>query len=424
MLTLPLLVVALFLQVKFPLLPGLRDFLYGLILLSACSAIFYPPDSRDFIRYTNAFLSTSLLIRAVELLVIRNLSHVKRLQKVSYLSSSPLYAWEPLSPTLGLKRFRQVCDLAINPRAIGWSYGSPKYQPPLRKVEAPDGANGCIPEYQNIALVAGGDRFSFLSSKVCRAVVAYVLIDSYQAAIGRNYPSACEGVAAFLTGVLGIQATSATSEMVMQLCILPTVSWMISYAFVDGTHALGGVFSVGILRILSPQIAGEPWMYPPVFGAMRYMFTFSLRDIWGKMWHDLCRRPFLALSLALIPETCPVVLKRFLVVCISFAVSGIVHSAGTYAVSKDWFAVGMMMFFFCSLPFFIAVQQIISEQLLPRTLPRNSSVSRCVIWLFDAAFIMAWGHYTSPWYLKYSKLPEAMASIPLPFSLWKMLLNV
>ncbi|PYI07418.1 hypothetical protein BO78DRAFT_460560 [Aspergillus sclerotiicarbonarius CBS 121057] len=402
MLTLPLLVVALFLQVKFPLLPGLRDFLYGLILLSACSAVFYPPDSRDFVRYTNAFLSTSLLIRAVELLLVRNLNHVKRLQKVSYLSSSPLYAWEPISPTLGLKRFLQVCDLVGNPRAIGWSYGSSKYQPPLQKVEALDGANG----------------------KVCRAVVAYVLIDSYQAAIGRNYPSVCEGVEAFLTGVLGIQASPATSETVMQLCILPTVSWMISYAFVDGTHAAGGVFLVGILRILSPQIAGDPWMYPPVFGAMRHMFTFSLRDIWGKMWHDLCRRPFLALSLALIPESCPVGLKRFLVVCISFAVSGIVHSAGTYAVSKDWFAVGMMMFFFCSLPFCIAVQQIISEQILPRTLPRNSSVSRIVIWLFDAAFIMAWGYYTSPWYLKYSKLPEAMASIPLPFSLWKMLLNV
>ncbi|PWY65011.1 hypothetical protein BO94DRAFT_591461 [Aspergillus sclerotioniger CBS 115572] len=424
MLILPFLVVALFLQVKFPLLPGLRDFLYGLILLSACSAIFYPPESGNFITYANAFLSTSLIIRAVELLLVRNLSHVKRLQKVSYLSSSPLYAWEPISPTLGLKRFLQVCDLVINPRAIGWSYGSPKYQPPLQKMDAPDGTNGCIPECQNIGLVAEGDRFSFLTGKLCRVAVAYVLIDSYQAAIGRNYAGVCEGIEAFLTGVLGIQASPATSEMLMQLCILPTFCWMISYAFVDGIHAAGGIFSVGILRVISPQIAGDPWMYPPVFGAMQYLFTFSLRDIWGKMWHDLCRRPFLALSLALIPDSCPTGLKRFLVICVSFAVSGIVHSAGTYSVSKDWFAVGVMMVFFCSLPFFLAMQQIISEQILPRTFPRNSSISRVAIWLFNATFLMVWGHYTSPWYLRYSELPEAMASIPLPFSLWRTLFKV
>ncbi|KAI2878135.1 hypothetical protein CBS11852_10267 [Aspergillus niger] len=427
MYTLPVLIAALFLHVKFPLLPGLRDTLYGIIVLSACSAIFYPPDTRDFIRYTNAFLSTSFVIRAVELLLVQDLSHLKRLQRVSYLSSSPVYTWEPISPTLGWKRFVQVCDLIINPRAVGWSYGSPKYQPPVRKLEAasaPDGANGCVPKREDIVLVAGDDRFTFLIGKLCRALVAYFIIDSYQTAIGRNYSSVSNFVETFLTNVLGIQASPAKTEGVIRLFVLPPIHWMASYAFVDGIHAATGVFSVGVLRIISPQLAAEPWMYPPVFGAIRYMFTFSLRDIWGKMWHDLCRRPFLALSLSLVPEACPLGLKRLLIVCLSFMVSGIVHAAGTYAVSKDWYAAFMMMFFFCVLPTCVVVQQIISDQILPRVLPAKSTISRVVIWLVNAAFVAAWGYYTSPWFLNYSKLPEAIESIPMPVSFWGVVLGV
>ncbi|GLB04410.1 hypothetical protein AtubIFM57258_010376 [Aspergillus tubingensis] len=425
MYTLPALIAALFLHVKFPLLPGLRDTLYGIIVLSACCAIFYPPDTRDFIRYTNAFLSTSFVIRAVELLLVHDLSHLKCLQRVSYLSSSPVYTWEPISPTLGWKRFVQICDLIISPRAVGWSYGSPKYQPPVRKLEAvPDGANGCVPKREDIVLVADDDRFSFLRGKIVRALVAYFIIDSYQSAIGRNYSSVSNFVETFLTNVLNIQASPATTEGVIRLFILPPVHWMASYAFVDGIHAATGVISVGVLRIISPQLAAEPWMYPPVFGAIRYMFTFSLRDIWGKMWHDLCRRPFLALSLSLIPDSWPLGLKRLLVVCLSFMVSGVVHAAGTYAVSKDWFAASMMMFFFCVLPACVVVQQIISDQILPRVLPAKSNISRVVIWLVDAAFVAAWGYYTSPWFLNYSRLPEAIESIPMPVSFWGVVLGV
>lgn len=142
------------------------------------------------------------------------------------------------------------------------------------------------------------------------------------------------------------------------------------------------------------------------------------------MWHDLCRRPFLALSLSLIPDSCPLGLKRLLVVCLSFMVSGVVHAAGTYAVSKDWFAASMMMFFFCVLPACVVVQQIISDQILPRILPAKSNISRVVIWLVDAAFVAAWGYYTSPWFLNYSRLPEAIESIPMPVSFWGVVLGV
>ncbi|CAK38433.1 hypothetical protein An03g06770 [Aspergillus niger] len=406
MYTLPVLIAALFLHVKFPLLPGLRDTLYGIIVLSACSAIFYPPDTRDFIRYTNAFLSTSFVIRAVELLLVQDLSHLKRLQRVSYLSSSPVYTWEPISPTLGWKRFVQVCDLIINPRAVGWSYGSPKYQPPVRKLEAasaPDGANGCVPKREDIVLVAGDDRFTFLIGKLCRALVAYFIIDSYQTAIGRNYSSVSNFVETFLTNVLGIQASPAKTEGVIRLFVLPPVHWMASYAFVDGIHAATGVFSVGVLRIISPQLAAEPWMYPPVFGAIRYMFTFSLRGkspnppSYSSKGNSLTKEKSrhlgqnVARSLpSAIPGPFPLPCTRSMPLRPQTAPHRLplLHGIWHRPRSRDLRRLEGL--------------QIISDQILPRVLPAKSTISRVVIWLVNAAFVAAWGYYTSPWFLNYS----------------------
>ncbi|PWY74992.1 hypothetical protein BO70DRAFT_99266 [Aspergillus heteromorphus CBS 117.55] len=425
LLTLPVLVAALFLQGKFSGQPALASTLYGLVFLSACSAIVFPPDSGDFVKYTNAFLSASLIIRAVELLLVQDPGQLKHLERVSHSR----YAWEPISRSLGLRRLLQVSDLVTNPRAVGWSHSSPKYLPPLRQVDPVEVNGWHSPDHRHrdhhhpVVLVATADRLPFLTAQLCRAVVAYVFIDTYQATFARHYPDVCHGVQALLVTIgLPIHASAVNSEMLVRRYLLPPACWMTSYAFVDGIHAAGAIFSVGILPFLAPSLAGDPWMHPPVFGPLRYMLTFSLRDIWGKMWHDLCRRPFLALTLAIIPSAFPLPLKRFLVICLSFAVSGLVHSAGTYAVSHDWTAVAMMMLFFGVLPLCIAAQQILSEQLLPRLLPAGS-VAKFLIWLLDGAFVMAWGYHTSPWFIKHSKLPEAMASIPLPVSLWGLVVG-
>ncbi|RAL06861.1 wax synthase family protein [Aspergillus homomorphus CBS 101889] len=424
MFTLPLLAVTLFLQVKFSLQPGLKYALYGALILSALHAIFAPLKGvGDFATYTNAFLSVSFIIRAVELLILHDLDALEHLEKISHVSSSILYSWEPIPKTLGYRRFLRVCNLIANPRAIGWNYGSTKYLPPLRPVEGEAGGDHCAPEHENMVLVADGDRRTFLRSRVWTILLAYAAIDTYQAAFARNYPKICDSVDRFLNGVVGWDIAPATSEMVVRRYLLSPGCWIAAYAFVDGIHSAVGVFSVGILRGFSPKYAGEPWMYPPVFGSVRHLLAFSLRDIWGKMWHDLCRNPLLTLSRAAIPMNIPVGLQRFLIICLTFFVSGIVHVAGTYAVSKDLVAVGMMMSFFCILPLCIAAQHLISDRFLPMILPQNE-ISRSVIWLVNLAFVTGWGHITSPWFLDHSKLPEAIGSVPLPFSLWKLAANI
>ncbi|PYH44779.1 wax synthase family protein [Aspergillus saccharolyticus JOP 1030-1] len=426
MFTLPLLVVTLFLQVKFHLRPGLKYALYASLIISALHAIFIPLKGLgDFVTYTNAFMSVSFIIRAVELLLLQNLDELMHLEKVSQVSSSILYSWEPVHKSLGYRRFLQVCNLIANPRAIGWNHGSTKYLPPLRPVEGEAGGEHCFPEHQNMVLIADGDRRSFLLAHIWTVVMAYLTMDTYQAAFARNYTQICNSVDGFLNKVMGLSVSPATSEMMVRRYLLSPGCWIASYAFVDGIHSAIGVFSVGILRVFGAKYAGEPWMYPPVFGSVRHLLAFNLRDIWGKMWHDLCRNPFLTLSrAAIIPlKSIPVGTQRFLVICLTFFVSGVVHVAGTYAVSQDVCAVGMMMTFFCILPLCIAAQHLLSDRLLPLVLPHNE-LAQFVIWLVNMAFVTGWGHTTSPWFLDHSKLPEAIGSVPLPMSLWKLMADV
>lgn len=101
----------------------------------------------------------------------------------------------------------------------------------------------------------------------------------------------------------------------------------------------------------------------------------------------------------------------------SFTLSGVIHALGSYAVARNVHAAGMMMFFFFVLPTCIAMQQIVSSELLPRLLPSNR-VSRAMILILDASFVWAWANLTCPWFIEYSMLPQSMASIPVPFSFW------
>jgi hypothetical protein len=115
-----------------------------------------------------------------------------------------------------------------------------------------------------------------------------------------------------------------------------------------------------------------------------------------------------------------VALGRFFVGVLSFVISGVVHAAGTYAVSKDLHAVLMMMVFFILLPFFVALQEAVSVQVLEQFLP-DWYITRILIWAVDVTYVVWWGYHTAPMFFSYSMIPESLASAPLPgsWSLWE-----
>ncbi|PLB48557.1 hypothetical protein P170DRAFT_438131 [Aspergillus steynii IBT 23096] len=415
MLTVLLLAVALFFGDKTLAAPYVRCILALAILCSATHAVISPPPSFSaFFKYSNAFLSGAFVIRAVELLLVYDLPRLKRLGSVAASASPPKYVWKPLPTALGATRFLWICDLLVNPRAIGWNYGPVRYLPPLRDHRQ---SKKAFDDVNSIDQGAEVSPATFSKRQLRRIVFGYLILDAYQSTFGRNYLALCETLASAATAGWGSQISTEASEILVRKYLFGPVCWLTSYAFVDGVHALFGLVGVGALGSIAPKLSAEPWMYPPLFGPVQSLLTFRLRDIWGKFWHDLCRRPFLALSISLIPKSSPPYLKQLIVLYTSFTLSGVIHALGSYAVSRNLQAAGMMMFFFFVLPTCIALQQIISSELLPRLIPRNRA-SRAMILVLNAAFVWAWANLTCPWFIEYSMLPQSMASIPVPFSFW------
>ncbi|KAL4943974.1 hypothetical protein BDV06DRAFT_188519 [Aspergillus oleicola] len=431
----------LFADARIPLSPSLKKALYFTsITSSVIASALYPPSSVTIVVYSYAFLSVAFALRAVELLIIHQPSELKRLEKVHDDQTSALvYAWQPLPPHLSFTRFRSICDLLLNPRGIGWAHGSKKYLPKLEKLKTESisvNLNGSKPSGalkhpgdEKYILKEPPNRLTFLAKEAIKLIIAYVVYDAYRTWFGRNYFQLCANFCSLLNSAslqsfelqcLGFQfrPSPETSERFVRRFFLPPACWVASYGFVDGIRAVAALFSVGFLYLVSPTLAGDPWMYPAVFGSWKYIFWPRLKDIWGKLWHDLCRRALVSSSIALIPQRTPLAVRRILVGVLSFVISGVVHAAGTYAVSRDAHAVLMMIVFFILLPFFIAAQEAVNT-ILERVLP-NWSITRGLIWTLNVTYVVWWGYHTAPWFFDYSMIPESLASIPVPesWSLW------
>ncbi|KAL5364488.1 membrane bound O-acyl transferase family-domain-containing protein [Aspergillus floccosus] len=310
--------------------PLLKHIIYIAIPSSALHATVSPPQASPFIKYANAFLSVAYVIRAVELLLVYDLRQLKHAHK----ACPSTYVWHPIPRTLSLNRLRCTTDLLINPRGIGWSYAT-AYSPPSADSYEPPAR--------------------FVKRSLLKLLATYALFEAHQATFGRNFPSVAVAVHATAHRI-GIQLTPAATATIARDYLLGPACWLAAYAFIDGCHALVAVAHV----ILRAGAQAEPWMYPPLFRSPRAMLTCRLRDIWGKMWHDLCRRPLLAISLLLIPGNVTGTLKRLLVLFVSFAVSGCVHAAGAYAVSGDAYRGGVMVVFFVIMAGCIALQEVVA----------------------------------------------------------------
>lgn len=249
------------------------------ILCSATYAVVSPPPFFSaFFKYTNAFLSGAYVIRAVELLLVYDFPHLKRLGRVTASSSAgpPKYVWKSLPTALGAGRLLWICDLLVNPRAIGWSYGPVRYLPPLRdhrqSKTAFDDVNATAVDQD-----AEDSPATFSQRQFRRILFGYVILDAYQSTFGRNYFALCETLAAAATAAWGTPVSTEASEIFVRSYVFGPVCWLTSYAFVDGVHALFGLVGVGVLGGISPNLSAEPWMYPPLFGPVQSLLTFRLR---------------------------------------------------------------------------------------------------------------------------------------------------
>jgi hypothetical protein len=294
--------VFLFADEKIPLSLSMKRALYfTTITSSVLASAHYPPNTLTILTYANAFLSVAFALRAVELLIINQPSQLKRLEKVSNEPSlSPVYVWTPMPPALTLARLLNVCDLLINPRGIGWTHGSKKYLPQLKRLDAKqkkgNGSHSKRKESLEDEKFSLRDptqnRLQFLASEALKLVIAYIVYDAYRTVFGRNYAQLCINFHTFLSSpnlqhllqYVGLQLhpSPETSTGLVRRFLLPPACWAACYAFVDGIHAAVALFAVGGLYLVSPTLAADPWMYPAIFGSWRYIFWPRLK---GTFFH-------------------------------------------------------------------------------------------------------------------------------------------
>ncbi|KAL3471228.1 membrane bound O-acyl transferase family-domain-containing protein [Aspergillus californicus] len=433
--------VFLFADEKIPISGSSKRALYFTIITSTIiTSALYPPTSLTILNYANVFLSVTYALRLVELLVTHNPSQMKRLERIHDDHSFPVYAWKSMPPALSFRRLVYVCDLLINPRGIGWAHGSKKYLPRLERLNTKSRATvGHDPRkigydrehevYSKLILKDPTRRLAFLVTESLKLIIAYMIYDAYRT-FGYRDDLVCTNLYALLnssalqhfeSNYLGLRlhVSLETASKFARGLLSPPACWAASYAFVDGIRASFALFAVGGLYLVSPTLADDPWMYPPVFGSLQHFFSLKLKDIWGKFWHDLCRRALLSTATVIIPRQAPNYLRRTLIGFLSFMLSGVAHAAGTYTVTRDAQSSFVMIIFFTLIPIFIILQEIVTGQILPRFLP-DWWITRAVIWILDAAYVLWWGYHTAPWFFRYSMIPEALVSVPVSgrWSLW------
>ncbi|KFA53562.1 hypothetical protein S40293_10271 [Stachybotrys chartarum IBT 40293] len=146
----------------------------------------------------------------------------------------------------------------------------------------------------------------------------------------------------------------------------------------------------------------DPKLWPPMFNSMSE--AYSLQRYWGKYWHMMLRRTTDAPGFFLQQEI-PVLrnpknqvvrlVRRYGLLFLSFAVSGLIHAAGSYMVTRDfpegWSDGGAMVYFLVQ-PAFILVEDTLFMALgVPDD--GNPALLRR---LFGYAYVTAWWLWCFP----------------------------
>ncbi|EFR01929.1 hypothetical protein MGYG_04929 [Nannizzia gypsea CBS 118893] len=353
----------------------IRLAIYTTITAVACLAIISPPFNNALLNYLTGFFSFWYIIWSANILFIYRPLQLRRLKR----HGSPAeiaYRWEGLPPPYTHRRFQWAWDLSTNYRGIGWEHTMPTDgYPPLK-------THGVVKDKDF------SPRIPLICRQVRRIVVSYILLDLAQNVLHMSWRNSLDWARA----IAEIIATG-----------------LALFGFTDGLHALATLIGVGLL-------GGEEWMYPALFGRLEYFKQMRIKDIWGRVWHDLFRSGFLSLSQAIAPKG-----PAVLLVC--FILSGLLHAAASYSASRDTTATMWVFFFFCAQPMGVILQAYIDASVKgiagePKSSPIVPMVRRFLVFLAGVVFV----YHTFPWACRDPGLREAINGAPLPWSLARLLL--
>ncbi|KIY49537.1 hypothetical protein FISHEDRAFT_65482 [Fistulina hepatica ATCC 64428] len=159
----------------------------------------------------------------------------------------------------------------------------------------------------------------------------------------------------------------------------------------------------------------RPEDWPPLFGA--FTDLCSIRELWGRVWHQMLRRPLMAHSDFVVHKLLRLargITASVLKLIVAFLLSACIHHAGDYAMLRR-FDPGALIFYSAQAP-------AIAVEMGVLALARGLRVPSTFITLFGYLWTWVWFAYCLPIYLE-PVVREGLLSDGLNYSiilgLWK-----
>ncbi|KAL4864888.1 hypothetical protein BDV12DRAFT_200702 [Aspergillus spectabilis] len=348
------------------------------------------PYTNPLANYITGFFAAWYIIWSANLLLVKDLRKLKRIAK--QLQSSPtVYVWQSLPSSHGRARFLWAVDLTLNFRAIGWNFSCVQVcHPPITETQLhtdldPSAADKGRPGNLEIG------RTAFLQKQVRRLAVSGMWLAGYPVIRGALRFT-------FITAAIPVYAANRGTGSLADLLSVATTLYM----FMDGAQA---VVSLVAVELLSDEI----WRYPPLFGPVETLLSGRLQDVWGKFWHGLLKEGLQATAKASVPWRQPRVLWSLTRIWMCFILTGAVHAAASYTVSREPLPSLCAGVFYCLQPVGIAIQMAITGAM--RTAMPKSALSPEAQTVVNYAVGLLWMRYCFPWVTDDPALRQAIGAI-------------
>ncbi|KAI9927055.1 hypothetical protein ASPWEDRAFT_296908 [Aspergillus wentii DTO 134E9] len=349
--------------VYWSILPRLA--VYIAISASATASIFNPPFGNALLNYMNGFFSSWYIVWAANILFLYRIREIKRLRKSPNKDG---YHWESLPP-LGYTRLLWTLDLTTNFRGIGWEHATPKGGYAVLNESASDAADHLH------------SRSKCILKQVARLMIAYTAIDlSHHILVDWRFISDPFFTVAEIIGTA-----------------------LFIFGFIDGLHASIALLGVGLL-------SDEPWRYPTLFGKVTDLKRMRLKDLWGKLWHDLFKNGFLTVAQSVVSPGPPVLLFCFLL-------SSFVHAAASYSGSLDVRSTAWMVMFFIAQPVGVVAQGLLTVWVKDALGGSKSSpLNQAVLHMVDVVVGVVLIYNVFPWMSRDVAVRGSVLSYEVPWS--------
>ncbi|KAJ5581190.1 hypothetical protein N7450_007491 [Penicillium hetheringtonii] len=199
---------------------------------------------------------------------------------------------------------------------------------------------------------------------------------------------------------------NAPLEKWIEYLFMNIAVWLlITRALIDCTYRFASIIFVGLGL-------DEPSNWRPVFGRMKDAYT--LRNYWGKFWHQFLRMPFTSISNFLARDVLhlprPSILERYTNTFIVFFLSGVMHWIFDVASEMPW-EISLAIPFFVSFSLGIMIEdgaQYLWNQISPPTISSNGEI-QVPTWkkIVGAVWVLAWfTFFASPYLEQLTQLPS------------------